>query len=206
MLVTQVLRALLGLVVYAVTAIASGRLTPGDTALAILADQHLISGYNRYGFRRWAVVYPLLSLALLTAVFVLGGWKSILYLLLAQLFMTGFLHPVNFGAILNNSHFHGQGQVQPSSSYYGWFNWLTFNFGLHTEHHDLEKIPWFRLGKLRKIAPEYYDGLVQTRSYALLGLQFGFGARESFDAEEYRNLEMLRSAPADHQVNVHESD
>ena len=64
-----------------------------------------------------------------------------------------------FGLILSNSHFHGTRYQQPSSSYYGWLNWVTFNFGLHTEHHDLARIPWVRLPQLRKIAPEFYDNL-----------------------------------------------
>ena len=191
MLVTQALRAVVGLVVYAVTALFTLRLPPNDLALTILADEHLISGYDRYGFRKWAVAYPLLSMLMLVGLFIGWGWEPIGYLLLSALFMTGFLNPAIFGLILSNSHFHGHRVYQPSASNYGWVNWITFNFGLHTEHHDLSAIPWHRLGKLHKIAPEYYDRLVKTPSFTMLGLQFAFGSRENFDEEDYRNAAMM---------------
>ncbi len=191
MLITQILRAVVGLIVYALTVLFTFRIRPSDTAVSILADQHLLSGYDHYQIRSWAVVYPLMSLTLLVSLYVLGGWQPIAYLALSALFMTGFLHPLMFGLILSNSHFHGHRQYQPSSSYYGWLNWITFNFGLHTEHHDLAAIPWSRLGKLRRMAPEFYDDLIQTKSYFLLALKFAFGSRENFDNEEHRNARML---------------
>jgi sphingolipid delta-4 desaturase len=192
--VMQAMRSLLGLVVYA-AGLVRFRAEPSDRALAILADQHLISGYKRYGITRWAPAYAFLSLAMLTALFVLGGWKALTYILLAQVFMTGFLHPTVFGMILSDSHFHGRDCYQPSTSYYGWRNRLTFNYGLHTEHHDLPAVPWSLLPELRRIAPEIYDPLVKTKSYADLGLRFVFGRQmgrdDAFDNELFRNREML---------------
>lgn len=196
MLVLQVFRSLLGLIVYFFTSLLRGRLDPGPRALAILADEHLISGYEKYGTKRWAVVYPSLSFVLLGVLFWFGGWMSILYLLLSQVFTTGFVHPHNFGIILSNSHFHGHKCYQPSSSLYGWSNFLYFNFGLHTEHHDIMGIPWHRLGMLRKIAPECYDDLVITKSYFRLALLFMFGdsaIAERFDNQDHRNQELLAS-------------
>ena len=193
MLVTQLFRAVVGLVVYFVTALLSWRLTPNDLALSILADQHLISGYDRYRIRGWAVTYSLIHVTLLAVLFLWGGWTPVLYLLLSALFMTGYLHPVMFGLILSNSHFHGHREYQPSSSYYGWLNWVTFNFGLHAEHHDLAKVPWHRLQKLRQIAPEFYDDLLKTPSYPRLALQFAFGERENFDNEDFRNTQMFET-------------
>ncbi len=194
MLVMQVFRSLLGLIVYFFGSLLRGRLDPGPTALAILADEHLISGYEHYGTKRWAVIYPLFSLGMGVALFCFVGWQAVVYLLLSQLFATGFLHPVNFGLILSNSHFHGHKRYQPSSSYYGWYNWLTFNFGLHTEHHDIMGIPWSRLGNLRKIAPEFYDDLIITKSFSRLAMLFAFASRETmeqeFDNEDMRNREL----------------
>ena len=194
MIVAQLVRALLGLVIYGVTAVFSRRLQPGDLALSILADEHLVSGYHRYKLTWWAVIYPLMSLATMAALVLWFGWASLAYLFLSALFMTGFLHPLVFGLMLSNSHFHGYDCYQPTASYYGWINWVTFNFGLHTEHHDFHFIPWHRLHRLHKIAPEYYDNLRQTRSFALLALQFAFGTRDAFANEEYRNIEMLKSS------------
>jgi len=177
---TQVIRSAIGLTMYAFDCLRL-RFTPSRSTLAVLGDEHLVSGYERYRLQRWAVAYAALSFVMMGLLFAVGGWKSVLYLMLAQVFMTGFLHPWMFGLILSNSHFHGQEKYQPSSSYYGWLNWITFNFGLHTEHHDLATIPWSRLGELRKLAPEYYDHLVQTPSYARLALQFTFCSRPALD-------------------------
>ncbi|QIW97464.1 hypothetical protein AMS68_002982 [Peltaster fructicola] len=44
-------------------------------------------------------------------------------------------------------------------SYYGPLNWLTYNVGLHNEHHDFPAIPWTRLWKLNEIANEFYCDL-----------------------------------------------
>ncbi len=194
MLTTQAARSCLGLLVYLCELPFRRKLEPSNRAVAILADAHLVSGYERYGIKGWAVVYPLLSLSVTVAIVLVGDWKSAVYLLFSQVFMTGFLHPTMFGMILSNSHFHGHSNYQPSASYYGWYNRLTFNFGLHTEHHDIAGIPWSRLPQLRKIAPEAYDDLVKTRSYYLLALQFVFCSREglakNFGNEIQRNIEM----------------
>lgn len=50
-------------------------------------------------------------------------------------------------------------------SYYGSLNILTYNVGLHNEHHDFPAIPWTRLHKLNKIANEFYDPLPCHRSW-----------------------------------------
>ncbi len=191
MLVTQAGRAIVGLIVYAVTVMVTWKLKPNDLALSILADEHLVSGYHRYKIEMWAVTYPLMSLALFGTLFWFFGWAPLVYLFASALFTTGFLHPLVFGLMLSNSHFYGHQCYQPSASNYGPVNLITFNFGMHTEHHDFHYIPWFRLPRVRKIAPEYYDDLEKTRSFSALALKFAFGTRESFNNEEYRNVAML---------------
>jgi sphingolipid delta-4 desaturase len=193
MIVTQMIRAAVGLVVYAVTAVFNRQLKPNDFTLAILADEHLVSGYKKYKLESWAVTYPLASFAMMFAIYYFFGWVPLIYLFLSALFLTGFLHPLTFGLMLSNSHFHGHQCYQPSASNYGPVNWVTFNFGMHTEHHDFHYIPWFRLGELRKLAPEFYEPLKQTKSFCKLAFQFAFGTRDAFNNEEYRNLEMLNS-------------
>ncbi len=192
MIITQILRSAFGLIVYAVSAIARGKLAPSDFALSVLADQHLVSGYHRYKLEWWAVVYPLTSVGMILGLYFAYGWGPLSYLFFSALFCTGFLHPLIFGLVLSNSHFHGHKCYQPSSSYYGPVNWLTFNIGLHTEHHDFHYIPWFRLPQVRKMAPEYYEDLLQTKSFAWLALKFAFGSREAFNSEEHRNVELLQ--------------
>lgn len=194
MLVTQIIRSALGLVIY-LASLLRGRLDPGPIALAVLADEHLAYVYRKQRLTRWAVLYSAAFMAMLVALYAAGGWMPIAYLLASQAFMTGFLHPLMFGMVLSNSHFHGHRRYQPTSSYYGWLNWITFNYGLHTEHHDLAGIPGRRLHRVRQIAPEFYDSLVETRSFVELTWKFAFGSQrdveERFDNEEHRNASML---------------
>src|SRR5690606_10068179 len=99
---------------------------------------------------------------------------------------------------LGISHFHGTRKYQPTASNYGkLINLITFNAGLHVEHHDIMGIPWFRLPKLRQIAPEFYDDLDTIDSYTALGLHFVFGSRKDYEAnfnsEAHRNLQRFTS-------------
>jgi sphingolipid delta-4 desaturase len=50
-------------------------------------------------------------------------------------------------------------------SYYGPLNILTYNVGLHNEHHDFPAIPWTRLPELHRIASEFYEPLPSHRSW-----------------------------------------
>ncbi|KXG52519.1 Fatty acid desaturase, type 1 [Penicillium griseofulvum] len=50
-------------------------------------------------------------------------------------------------------------------SYYGPLNILTYNVGLHNEHHDFPAIPWTKLYKLHEIASEFYEPLPCHRSW-----------------------------------------
>ncbi len=199
MLVTQVLRSLVGLVMYVFGSLLRGRLKPGKLTLTVLTDEHLVSGYEKEKFVYWAVVYPLVNLSVCGALYAYGamfgygGWLPVVYLLASQAFFTGFLHPYCLGWVLGISHFHGFKRYQPSASHYGRIvNLLSFNAGLHVEHHDIMGIPWFRLAKLRKIAPESYNDLATIRSYTLIGLKFVFASRKSF--EDNFNNEAHRNA------------
>ena len=112
-------------------------------------------------------------------------------------FFTGFLHPYCLGWVLGISHFHGTRRYQPTASSYGWWqNLISFNAGLHVEHHDLMNIPGRRLWKLREIAPEFYNDLETIGSYTLLGLQFVFAESKYFEAnfnhQTHRNAAHLR--------------
>ena len=192
MIVLQCVRSALGLVLYLSSAL-TGRVTPGHNTLCVLAEEHLISGYRRASLVSWAVVYPTVCLLMLAGLYWYGGWMPILYLVLSAAFLSGFAHPWAFGLILGNAHFHGHRNYQPTSSYYGWLNRLTFNHGLHLEHHDMAGIPWNHLPKLRKIAPEFYDEMNQIKSYVALAWTFHFGGQDAqetlFDNENHRNAE-----------------
>ena len=114
----------------------------------------------------------------------LMGWRSIAYFVLSS-FMAGSLHPC--AAHFIAEHYIFSQHQEPSKpateqtaktpppetfSYYGPLNILTYNVGLHNEHHDFPAIPWTRLGKLNSIAKEFYDELPSHKSWVYVIWQF----------------------------------
>jgi sphingolipid delta-4 desaturase len=205
----QAMRSAFGLVLYAFTSLLRGRLEPTLFTLSVLADEHLVSGYQREKITKWAVIYPLASFVTYGLLFWYGGWMPLVYLTLSQVFFTGYLHPYCLGWVLGISHFHGRRNYQPTASHYGrLINLTTFNAGLHVEHHDIAGIPWFRLWKLRELAPEFYD-LEQIKSYTGLAMQFVFADNDKFEdnfnTETHRNLERFSEAKVSASTNVSQS-
>ncbi len=96
------------------------------------------------------------------------GWGVLLFLLLSSLLAMSF-HPVAAHAIAEHYVVHEQ---QETYSYYGPWNWILFNVGHHVEHHDFPNIPWSRIRKLKKIAPEYYETLYAHKSWTGLLIRF----------------------------------
>ena len=207
MLTTQVGRSAVGLLMYFFTDLIRGQVKPSDRTLAVLADQHLVSAYKADRIEMWAVVYPVLNFTLCGLLAWYGSlysawWKPLLYLMMAEAFMTGFMHPPMLGIVLGISHFHGTRHYQPSASNYNKLvNLLTFNAGLHVEHHDIAGIPGHRLWKLRHIATEFYDDLETIPSYTMLGLKFVFCTpttfQREFDNETQRNIRRFMQEAAD---------
>ena len=110
-----------------------------------------------------------------------AGGKALGYLIWSS-FLAGSLHPCAAHFIAE----HYVLQKQPPSakdpttlapvpetfSYYGPLNVLTYNVGLHNEHHDFPAIPWTRLPLLNKIASEFYDTLPYHKSWVYVFWQF----------------------------------
>lgn len=117
---------------------------------------------------RQAWVNLAVQLAFDGAVVWLLGWGALGYLLLSNLFALG-LHPL--GARWIQEHYTMR-PGQETYSYYGPFNLLVFNAGLHVEHHDVPRVPWNRLPALRRIAPEHYHELFAHRSWTGLLVRF----------------------------------
>ncbi|PFH59042.1 hypothetical protein XA68_12901 [Ophiocordyceps unilateralis] len=110
---------------------------------------------------------------------------ALAYLVLSS-FLAGSLHPLAAHFIAEHYVYDLVSHIQRSNdggkngavatcpvpetfSYYGPLNWLTYNVGLHNEHHDFPAIPWSRLPALRAIADDFYRDLPchHSWSYAL---------------------------------------
>lgn len=109
-----------------------------------------------------------------------GSINAFVYLIMSS-FLAGSIHPCAAHFIAEHYVF---GKQQPTSaqdrilavpetfSYYGPLNRLTYNVGLHNEHHDFPAIPWTRLPALRDIASEFYDDLPSHQSWVRVIWQF----------------------------------
>ena len=103
------------------------------------------------------------------------GTHALLYLLLSLLFAGG-LHPCA-------GHFFTEHAAvaapQETYSYYGPLNALTWNVGYHNEHHDLPRVPWSRLPRVRALAPEFYATLARREAWCTAAWTFVWDARAS---------------------------
>jgi len=109
--------------------------------------------------------------------------NSLLYLLLSS-FLAGSLHPTAGHFIAEHYVYESvtptardpsnQIPIPETFSYYGPLNLLTYNVGLHNEHHDFPAIPWTRLPALHEIAQEFYDELPHHRSWTYVLWRFIF--------------------------------
>lgn len=119
---------------------------------------------------RWTLVNVAAVVAFDVAIVVLIGPAALIYMLASAVFAVG-LHPL--GARWIQEHYLTD-DPQETYSYYGWLNLVALNVGFHNEHHDFPSVPWNRLPKLKKIAPEYYEDLVFHGSWGGLLLRFLF--------------------------------
>jgi len=118
----------------------------------------------------WGVINGISSLGAGLLILYFFGWSSFFYLVLSLIFGIG-LHPLGGRWIQEHYIFRPK---QETYSYYGPLNKLCFNVGYHNEHHDFMMVPWSRLPKIRKIAPEYYDNLFFHTSWTKILWQFIF--------------------------------
>ena len=110
-----------------------------------------------------------------------AGKPALAYLLMSS-FLAGSLHPCAAHFIAEHYVFEkwpqkadsqsSHASIPETFSYYGPLNILTYNVGLHNEHHDFPAIPWTRLPVLHAIAKEFYVELPCHRSWTWLIWQF----------------------------------
>ena len=119
---------------------------------------------------KWQVYNILFQVAAMAIFLPMVGWPGVLFLGLSLLFAGG-LHPTSGHFISEHYVFH---EGQETYSYYGPLNAITFNVGYHNEHHDFPTIPGSRLPELKKMAPEYYEGLHSYNSWVGVITKFLF--------------------------------
>lgn len=104
-----------------------------------------------------------------------AGPGALVYLLLSS-FLAGSLHPVAGHFIAEHYVYEtvtptqrdpdNRVPVPETFSYYGPLNCLTYNVGLHNEHHDFPAIPWTRLPAVHAMAREFYCDLPRHESWS----------------------------------------
>ena len=109
------------------------------------------------------------------------GGHALAYLIMSS-FLAGSLHPCAGHFIAEHYVFEKQhanardpaalAPVPETFSYYGPLNMLTYNVGLHNEHHDFPAVPWTRLPVLHEIAKEFYVDLPHHKSWVWVIWQF----------------------------------
>jgi len=124
-------------------------------------------------YNRWMMLNIAILILYDTAIVYFCGANALLYLLSSFWFSVG-LHPL--GARWIQEHFTFD-PAQETSDYYGSLNRIALNIGYHNEHHDFPAIPWRRLPELKRMAPEFYDGLNFHASWTRLFFQFIFDRR-----------------------------
>lgn len=123
---------------------------------------------NRVPFDRWMAANWVTSFG--ATALVLGGWGlgPATYLLVSSLLAFG---PHPYGARRLSEHLPVRDE-QPTNSYYGVLNRVSFNVGYHVEHHDFPNVAWTRVRELRRLAAEHYDDLFAFDSWSSLIRQY----------------------------------
>lgn len=130
------------------------------------------------------LVNVVVQLAFNYALVAIRGWNALAYLIMSS-FLAGSLHPCAAHFIAEHYVFSQHQDPAPAAtsetakapppetfSYYGPLNTLTYNVGLHNEHHDFPAVPWTRLERLHDIAREFYDELPSHKSWLYVIWQF----------------------------------
>jgi sphingolipid delta-4 desaturase len=118
----------------------------------------------------WAVANTIIIALTDLGIWKVAGVRGLAYVICSTIVGIG-LHPVGARWIQEHYTFH---EGQETYSYYGLLNRIAFNIGYHNEHHDLVKVPWIHLPKVKAMAPEFYDHLQAHRSWTRVLLQFVF--------------------------------
>jgi len=141
----------------------------------------------------WIVANTLVIAATDALLWEACGPRGVVYVLLSTIVGIG-LHPL--GARWVQEHYTFR-EGQETYSYYGLLNAVQFNIGYHNEHHDLVRVPWVHLPKVKAMAPEFYDHLQAHRSLTRVLLQFIFDPQLTLFARITRDRARPRAESAE---------
>jgi len=128
---------------------------------------------NKVATDRWMIANWGIVLALDAALLAIGGAKPLVFLAASGLAAFG-PHPL--GARRLSEHFMTE-REQPTHSYYGPWNAVSFQVGYHVEHHDFPAVPWARLPRMRAMVAHEYDSLYAFHSWTRLLFRYFFDRR-----------------------------
>ena len=125
-----------------------------------------------YKERAASLTLQLLNMyGMLAGFYIVAGYKALVYLFFAELFLRGFLfYPSASFFMTGHKSFGNEKKFQPTCNVKGWVNTLvSVNSNLHVEHHDFPDCPRRYLPVYEKVAPEFYKTL---HSYPTLRAAF----------------------------------
>jgi sphingolipid delta-4 desaturase len=123
---------------------------------------------------RWTFINGACILAYDALIVFLFEPAALFYLFMSFWFSVGGLHPLAARWVQEHYTYDAE---QETNGYYGPLNLIALNIGYHNEHHDFPDVPWRRLPDLKRLAPEYYDGLKTHDSWIRLFFQVIFDPR-----------------------------
>jgi sphingolipid delta-4 desaturase len=150
----------------------------------------------------WVVANVLFIAATDALIWEWCGTAGLAYVLMSTFIGVG-LHPLGARWIQEHYTFVAG---QETYSYYGVINRVAFNIGYHNEHHDLVRVPWIHLPKVKAAAPEFYDDLYAHRSLTRVLFQWIFDPQLDLYARITRERAREREVVRDAEVTLEELD
>ena len=143
-----------------------------STYTLFYALRPIITHPEIFRFDNYCLANTSLQILFDLAMYHLLGVKPLIYMLLST-FLAGSLHPLS-GRFISEHLVVQESDKVETYSYYGPLNDVLWQIGHHNEHHDFPNIPYTKLPALKKIAPEYYTALPQTKGWLDTTLIFLF--------------------------------
>jgi fatty acid desaturase len=117
---------------------------------------------HRPGVWRWAVLQYALVGALWLALLSIDAYKTLLFVLLPQLVALHALLGANY---FQHAHADGRSRWHYARNFTGAVNWLYFNIGLHTAHHEHPREHWSRMPALHAALRHRVHPSLEERSF-----------------------------------------